>query len=416
MTYSKLMNKKWIIWLMLFGLFPPQYLSDYVIFVRGLTRVFRVMSYSLILSGYALSIKKHIRKSFNIALLSLWMGMLLSTVLSEVASFDFYFSNLKSVLTICVLIRVLAIYSPVTGLHCLYGYFSICVLINTATVILFPNALFANPAGARVCWFLGEDNVGYLFYIVASTLAMIYITYISKRITMVSCLVWASAFFFVFYRDIATGMACQIIWAVLVLGYQFGWFRKLLKGRYVLYVFVGSFVVIVLLRGAFLDSIVSALGRNITFTGRTIIWDSVLKRIQKNTLLGIGMYTGDTFGEVFHTWLGSAHNWMLTLLSYGGIVAVVLFIIMLICSYRDARSYRSSAFYRCTVIGMIVVFIRSITESGYLLNIMFMMPVMLAYTQEFIQGLECEHVQNKVVIKGVPKLRLSWRYHGSRAC
>lgn len=416
LTYSKLINKKWIIWLMLFGLYTPQYLSEYVIFVSGVTRALRVMSYSLILYGYASSIKKHIHKSFNIALVYLWVELMISTAQSEIASFDSYFGNLKVVFTTCVLIETLAIYSPVNGLHCLYGYFSVCVLINTATVILFPNAMYANAAGNWVCWFLGEDNVGYLFYIVASTLAMVYITYVSKHITMVSCLVWTSAFFFAFYRDIATGKACQIIWAVLVLGYQFGWFRKLLKGRYVLYTFVGSFVVIVLFRGAFLEPIVTALGKEITFSGRTILWDSVLKQIQESPLLGFGMYTNDTFSKVFHTKSWSAHNWMLTLLSNGGIIAVVLFIIMLISSYRDARTYRTSAFYRCIVIGMILVFIRSITESGYLLNFTFMMPAILAYTQEFIQGLECEQIQNKVVIKGIPKLRLSWRYRGRRAC
>lgn len=410
MTYRKLMNQKWVIYLLLFGLFTPQYLSRIVI-VQALARGLHTLAYILILAGYGLSIRKHIRKPFNIAMLFLWLGLLFSTVLSDVGSIDNYYGTLKGVLLSCGLIGVIATQSPVNGLRCLYGYFSTCILINTATIFLFPNAMFPNPGGNWVCWFLGEDNVGYLYYIIASTMAMIYTAYVSKRLTAISILTWACAFIFVFSRNIATGIVCQIVWVVLVFGYQFGWFRRLLKGRDVLYVLVGSFVVIVLFRGLIFKPIIAALGKDITFSGRTIIWDRALKWLQDSPWFGFGMYENETFnGVVRMPYIWSAHNFMLTLLTNGGIVAVLLFIVTIICSYKDGSDYRNSAFYRCAVIGTIVLVVRSLTESGYALNIMFMMFSILAYTKEFVQGLEGMSRQKKIVVRGIPKLRLSWRY------
>ena len=405
MIYHKVIRTKWIILLMLFGLFTPGYLNHFRI-INAFADGIRVLSYILILLFSLKIARKILKKTCNISLLILWAELLLSTILSKVTSPYYYLTNMAMVVLSCFFIEILATYNPLNGMRCLYWYFSVCVLINTVTIFLFPNAMYANNRGLWVCWFLGEDNSGYIYYIVASTVAMIYTQYISKRITFLSSMVWASSFIFVFHNDIATGIACQIIWAVLVLGYQFGWFRKLLKGRYVLYAIVGGFGGVVLLRGFILEPIVSALGRNITLSGRTLLWDRVLERIREKPLLGFGMYSGEEFDRaVMNNGLLNAHNWLLMLMFYGGIVAVVLFSLTVICACRDAKPGRSSSFYRCMVIGLIVLAVRFLVEAGQL-QIMFVMLAMLAYSKEFTQGLENVQPKKRFAIKGIPKIRL----------
>lgn len=409
MTYRKLINTKWIILLVLFGLFTPGYLSQFEI-IDTLADGIRLAAYIFILLICLKNVRKLLNKTFNISVLILWAELLLSTILSKVASPYNYFTSMAMAVLSCFFIEILATYCPVNGVHCLYWYFSACVLINTATVFLFPNAMYANNRGLWRCWFLGEDNAGYIFYIVASTVAMIYTKYISKRITILSSLVWASSFIFVFHNDIATGIACQIIWAILVFGYQFGWFRKLLKARYILYATVGGFVAVILLRGFIFEPIVSALGRNITLTGRTLLWDHVLEIMQERPLLGFGICTGEEFNGLLNTDILSAHNWLLMLMFYGGIVAVVLFSLTVMCACRDAKSGRNSSFYRCMVIGLIVLGVRFLVEAGHL-QIMFVMLAILAYSKEFTQGLENVQTKKRFAIKGIPKIRLLRRNH-----
>lgn len=402
---KRILNSKWILLLLLLAFLPPAYLNQNSLIDLFLD-VLKLSGFLLVSLLYLIDIRKHIQKLFNILLLVLWIELFFSTWVSPESTLHTYLITAINTLGTCFLAEEIAIHSPDVGLKSMYLYFSACVLINTATVFLYPNAMYANNRGLWVCWLLGEDNAGYIYYIVASTIVMIYTQYNSKRITIFSGLVWVSSFIFVFYRDIATGKACQIIWAILVFGYQFGWFRKLLKARYILYAIVGGFVILALLRGLILEPIVSALGRNITLSGRTVLWDRALERIKEKPLLGFGMYSGEEFDHaVMNNGLLNAHNWLLMLMFYGGIIAVVLFSIAVICACRDAKPERNSLFYRCMVIGLIVLAVRFLVEAGQL-QIMFMMLAMLAYSKELSQGLESVQTKKKFVIKGIPRIRL----------
>ena len=383
---KQILNSKLIIILLLFAFFPPAYLGRIAVINLALDAL-KLAGFIMIFALFMVDIKKHLKKPFNILLIVLLAELLLSTLISKYASLYYYISTVVPILGICFLTGEIALHNPYTGLKSMYIYFSACVLINTATIFLFPNAMYANNRGIWVCWFLGEDNSGYIYYIVASTVAMIYTQCISKKATVLSFLVRGASFVFTFYRDIGTGKACQIIWAVLVLGYQFEWIRRFLKARYVLYVIAGGFVALVLLRSSIIAPIASALGRNVTITGRTLLWDRALIRIKEKPLLGFGLCTGEKYNELMNTMVLSAHNWLLMLMFYGGIVAVVLFSLTVICACRDAKPARSSLFYRCMVIGLIVLAVRFLVEAGAM-HIMFMMLAMIAYSNEFTQGLK----------------------------
>ena len=402
---KKILNSELCVMLLLLAFFPPEYLCQNTIADLALNAL-ELVGFLLLFSFFMTDIRKHLKKPFSILLVVLWAELLLSTLLSKNASLYQYMAIALPILGLCFLIGEVAIYGPYAGLKGIYIYFSVCALVNTATIFLFPHAMYANNRGLWVCWFLGEDNGGYTYYIIASTVAMIYTQYISKKITILSCLVWASAFVFVFYNDIATGIACQILWGVLVLGYQFGWFRKFLKARYVLYAIVGGFVAVVLLRSSILEPIVTALGRNITLTGRTVIWDKTLERIREKPVLGWGMYTGEDFDRIIlNSGLLNAHNWLLMLTFYGGILALILYALAMVFSCKEASPCRRGPFYHCMVIGLIVLAVRSMVEVGHP-QMMFMMLAMLAYSKEFVQGLESVQSKKKLVVKGVPQIRL----------
>lgn len=384
---KQILNSKLIIILLLFAFFPPAYLGRIAVINLALDAL-KLAGFIMIFALFMVDIKKHLKKPFNILLIVLLAELLLSTLFSKYASLHYYISTVVPILDICFLTGEIALHNPYIGLKSMYIYFSACVLINTATIFLFPNAMYANNRGIWVCWFLGEDNGGYIYYIVASTVAMIYTQCISKKATVLSFLVWGSSFVFAFYRDIGTGKACQIIWAVLVLGYQFEWIRRFLKARYVLYVIAGGFVALVLLRSSIIAPIASALGKDITITGRTLIWDKTLLRISEKPLLGWGLCDGVVFDRlVMNRGLLNAHNWLLMLTFYGGIIAAALFVLAVISACRYEKNDRNSLFYRCMVIGLIVLAVRFLVEAGSM-PVMFMMLAMIAYSNEFTQGLK----------------------------
>lgn len=383
MTYRNLMNKKWFIWLMLFGLIQPSYM---LLMMPDLMRILRGMSHILVLIGIATSIRKHIYKPYNIALLCLWLSLLISTVRTDVSSLFTYYTNLRSVIIVCLLIEVLAIYSPVNGLHCLYGYFSACVLINTLTFFLVPNGMW-NDAERHINYFLGDDNSGYSYYIVASILAMINCKYINKRVTVVSVIVWISGFIFAFGGHIGSGMICQAILSMLFLIYHFRWLRKKIKARYVLYVALGGFLLLVIFRSSIIEPIAAAVGKSVTLTGRTIIWDNLLKSIKERWLLGFGIRSNEMFNSIINTIFGSAHNYILQIIFWGGISAAILFALMVFFACKVPKKDYQSDYCKFVIIGLIVVFVRLLVESGVSIHL-YMLLTMLAYSHEIVSSLQ----------------------------
>ena len=398
MMLKKALNSKLIVLLFLLGLFSPDYLK--ILSVPDIVlSVLKMAASVIILLIFFVDIRKYLKKKFNILLIALTIELLFSTLISEEASIYYWLIKMVTVVLICFFFEELMTIAPYNGLRCLYWYFSLITMINTVTVFLYPHAMYPNDRGIWVCWFLGEDNGAYYYYILTSTFAMLYCSYITKRITLLALLDWAGAFIFVFHNDIATGIACQVVWLLLIAGYQFRLFRKLLKAQYALYIMLAGVLFLVLLRMFILEPVVEALGRNITLTGRTITWDRTIAVILKRPLFGYGVCDGDTFaGMIRRNGITMAHDWLLDLGFMGGIVAVILYIIQLVFAFREEKAFQMTTYYRCVVIGMIIVFIRAVTEGsnreGY-----FMLPAMICYSKEFLEGINSDVTSKKRTIR-----------------
>lgn len=382
---KRILNSPWIVYLFLLGLFSPGYINRFR-FIDIAISALKFVAAVVVLLYFVENIKRNLKKKFNVLLIILTIELLFSTLISGAASVYFWLIRMISVLIICFLFEELMSMAPYNGLRCLYIYFSLITLINTITIFVFPNAMYQNNRGLWRCWFLGEDNGAYFYYILASTFAMLYCDYITKRITLLAMLDWVGAFVFVFHNDIATGKACQIIWLILVVGYQFKYFRKLLKARYALYIMLAGFVFLVLMRKFILVPIVEALGRDITLSGRTMIWDATIKQILKKPIFGYGVCDGNIFARMIgYNGITMAHDWFLNLGFAGGIVAVIIYVFQLTFAFKDGRGFNSTTYYRCIVIGMIIVFIRAVTEGsnweGY-----FIFPAMISYSMEFSES------------------------------
>lgn len=412
MTIRKILNSKWLILLFLLDLFRPAYF-DQISFLNVFMDGIRIMLSITILILYFISIKVHAGKTFNILLYILAAELLLSTLMSRNASIHAWIIQMLHALILCFFVEELMVYAPYNGLKCLYTYFSLITLINTVTLFIFPNAMYPNTGGRWVCWFLGEDNTAYIFYVFASTFAMLYCQYVSKRVTLFALLTWLSAFIFVFHNDIATGIVCQLIWLLLIAGYQFNWFKKLLKAQYALYIMFAGLFVLVISRNMFLAFVIEALGRDITLSGRTIIWDRTIELILKKPVFGYGVCEGTVFANMARLNVPSSipHNWILFLTFSGGIVAVFLHVIQVYSACRVAWPFRASPYYRCLVIGLIIVFFRAVIEGSFW-PAYFIFPAMIYYSKEFLNGIAKYSQLKRQTRKApytIPKIKFTWR-------
>ena len=393
---KKVLNSEWIVILLLLAFFPPAYLNQNAMLDHVLDAL-KLFGFLLIFCFYLTDIRKHIQKPFNILLIALWAELFIATLISEEASLYAYLTQAITVFSVCFLTEEIAIHNPYVGLKSMYIYFSVCVLINTLTVFIYPNAMYADVGGYR-CWFLGDDNTGYSYYIVASTLAMAYCASKKEKFTIISLCVWVSGYIFAFGREIGSGRICQILWGLLFLIYHFNWIKNSIKARYILYVAVGGFLVLVIFRSAVIEPIALAVGKSVTLTGRTIVWDNLLKAIAQRPLLGFGVSSSEEFAKIVHTSIWGAHNYILQILFWGGICGGVLFALLIFFACKGPKEIFKSDYCRCIIIGLIIVLVRLLVENGASSHFDFLLT-MLAYSAETVPDLQRDILKKKIVIR-----------------
>ncbi len=77
------------------------------------------------------------------------------------------------------------------------------------------------------------------------------------------------------------------------------------------------------------------LGKDITFTNRTHMWDSALTVIGKSPIIGHGFADNDWFRANMTNFAVGPHNFVLSLLVFGGVVLLVIYIVIVTMAYRS---------------------------------------------------------------------------------
>lgn len=380
MTIKKILNTKWVIIIFLLALFPPKYFDQNAT-VSAMLNVLKLIISIAVTLLYIVNIKKHLKKYYDVLLLILCLTYFISTLLSDDASWYAFSKQAVDLLIPSFLVGAIAIYSPSNGIKAMYYYFSACVLANTIAFILFPGALYADAGGWR-CWILGDDNSSYSNYALANTFALIYCSCVKKKTTFLSILVWASGYIFAFGRELGNGIICQMIWTILFIMYHFRRIKELLKARYIFYVTAIGFLGIVVFRNLIIGSIANALGKDITLSGRTMIWDNTVKAIMRRPLLGYGMCDGEVFSKIISKPFDQPHDYILQIMFWGGFIALAVFAFLLIKSVKASSGARKTDFYKCAVIGLIVLSVRLMVDNGRS-NHFFVLLTLLNYSPEF---------------------------------
>ena len=80
--------------------------------------------------------------------------------------------------------------------------------------------------------------------------------------------------------------------------------------------------------------IIDILGKDMTFTGRTDMWDSALRVIADSPIWGYGLVDADWFTANMSTRAIGAHNFILNTMVYGGVILLILYITTIILSLQ----------------------------------------------------------------------------------
>ena len=150
--------------------------------------------------------------------------------------------------------------------------------------------------------------------------------------------------------------------------------------------YIAAFVSIVLLGlQTLFKPVFDLLGRSITFTGRTEIWERTIQMITENPILGYGIQPEEVRGKMMDLWDGvKAHSFILEQQYCFGIIGTVLMIVFCGILFRALYRFRKQPCAGAMCLGMACYALLMLMESHINNMQMYSYLFLACFVQQFI--------------------------------
>lgn len=252
-------------------------------------------------------------------------------------------------------------------------------------LFLFPNGIYRDNYYYNAYGFINIDNQLAPLVIFSFFILMFNLIYKKRAVISIICLIEMVVAVFITWS--ATCIVVVLILLIYLLFFYKKTIENLLDIIMLLLIVVILFFAIVIFRVQEIFSffIEDFLGKSITFTGRTEIWDLALYQIKQSILFGRGFYK--EHGWIFWRYkFYYSHNLFLEILLLGGIFSLVSFIIMILVNISKINLKGNSTVASLINICIFAMGICCLTES-YMTSVYFPALFVLAYNFNILSDL-----------------------------
>ena len=295
----------------------------------------------IIISFYLL--KREISK-FSLCLIIYCMILFVSTILSETASLYKFFATHFRIVSLTFYLDLGFKYYYKNIINSFYWSFFILTIINFLTIVLYPNGLYFYRQHTNN-WFFEYDNRHILMYLPAIMFMFFRTTLYNTKFKIYDFILFGIITYCIFYCFSATSiMGYSVLLVYLLLRKYIDKFKIFNSITYAIsYVTVFFGIVIFRLQRFFSVLIVDILGKDLTFSKRTVVWDRTIAFIKQRFIFGYGVEHIEVITQKLNGWAyTTAHNTILDVLYKGGIIALIAFIAILILPIYKLYKYRNN--------------------------------------------------------------------------
>lgn len=369
------MNSKFMLFLIFFILLKPGSFSEYTAW-KNIGNVINILRmFTCVWCLFYFLLRRGKIDKFILFVILFYCSLLFST---------FYFSQsyvnliyeFASILSWIVLFKINMLDNKDKFLTTLENTFFILLLINFITIILFPGGFYLNSSGYSGNYFLGYDNnlITYIF----PALALSFTNSLNKngKIGLKSIFLLIISFCSTIFTWSATGVVSMVIMIVLFFAYTIN--KKDFPIKKYIVVALSLFIGIVFLRfqNIFSFIIEGWLKKDLTFTGRTYIWDIFIGEIKKSILIGHGIVDSKYLIRTLNA--GHAHNYFLQILYQGGLVTFSMFLGFFFSAINKVKNCKEKKYVGIVIFAYLISFI----FEAYSLTNMFIIVLLIAYYYE----------------------------------
>ena len=343
-----------------FLLFIPFFQPQYFKLSPVVDNIYRYLTYAVLIYAVAYIIwHKKVPNSNLIIIASLELWILFSTIIQKGNTMP----AVNNAVSLIGLASIVFIYSKKTEklIKCLLLHFEICIYVNIITLIVFQNGIFwaksdVYTTGGAI-YFLGWNHIFIVWELPALMITWIYKNMNGNkwRCYILTATIVLSVFMF---DTSSTGKIGVVIFATLCL---VPYVKKIVTPFVGIVVSALLVLLIIFARsyGFLQPIIVGMLNKDMTFTGRLLIWDNAIKAIISKPILGHGLLPQKEITSILG--IGAAthcHSQVLQILFIGGVVALALYVALYIldiikCSHL--WKYKSSQICLFTIIAYTII-------------------------------------------------------------
>ncbi len=276
----------------------------------------------------------------------------------------------------------------------------IIIYINFITILLFPNGIWQTDVSWVACYFLGHKNQIFEYFFLPITCAIIYNVKFKSNIVRL-WLMWGVTTISTLITLSKGSLATCVLLVIPISIVSWKSIKIKLSAWIPLFTALLINFLIVFIR---IQNIFASFW-DITFTGRTNIWDNAIVLIKNEFFVGYGGYIEDLNGLSSFYYLMSAHNGMLQLLLDGGVVLFLMWLFINIFAAYDLMRMRNKRL--SCVMGFVFFsfYIHGIVEASYSSLTMYMLfiivynlanskPCFNTKNRYKIQNLRCGEILN----------------------
>lgn len=337
---KKLMNQRWFIALVFMVLYKPAMFSQMPALhtFDTISNVFKIMVIAVLGVWFFYFYQKVSLFFVGIVFFEVWR--VLATIYCG-GNYTSLFLAIFNALAICLVVEMGLKTDPDALLDGASFTLGLFVLINFATIILFPQGMYEFNTFTQN-YFLGYRNNSIMLFFPAIIFSIVRSLRKYNKLTLSSFVITAVSFATVILAFSATSVIGMTVFTLFLLLALINKMPNFLNIITYLAINIAYFfgVIILRLQEAFAFIIVDMLGRDLTFTGRTKIWDSALAAFAKSPVFGVGEIENQASRDLIGA--THAHNYYLDLLYKSGLPGfLIFFAILIICGvalYRNRKN------------------------------------------------------------------------------
>lgn len=251
-------------------------------------------------------------------------------------------------------------------------FLTMLIFLDLSSIFVFPDGMYTNTLYSAN-WILGfkTQRANIAVTAIALLATESYLKYGKIRLG-----VWLTAVASIlssYLCESTGGMIGEILEVLFLItisvGEKFG--RKLARfltlqwTPFLLIIIVDIMITVLNHVAVFEPLIVDTLGKDISFTGRTVIWAESINLFFRNPVIGCGFLDSIRFIQLTGNYGGTQpHNLFLAILVYSGIFGLLLFAVVFFlsvknCTRKHQHNYNGGYIFRCCIIASLVIGITS---------------------------------------------------------